>query len=157
MWGGRRDRRAGPRPAALARLILASLALVAAGCGASPEAPVLSELRCRSGTRSCQTAADPFRVELEVDFQDADGDLGAGLWQIFLDDTAEGERAPLGPLFEESGVDPAATGGTLRFDLDLKPDAVRQGEEVRVGLQVWDARLHASNRPAVRLRLEISP
>ncbi len=128
-----------------------------AGCGAVPEAPVLSELRCQSGTRACQALTDPFRVELEVDFTDADGDLGPGLWQLFLDGDAEGERRPIGPLFAESGVEEAATEGTLRLDVDLMPAAVRQGEEVRVGLQVWDARLHASNRPAVRLRLEILP
>ncbi len=92
-----------------------------------------------------------------MDFEDPDGDLGAGLWQLFIDDAPKGERRALAPLFDESGVARDATAGMLALDVDLEPARVQAGEEVRVGVQVWDARLHESNRPAVRLRLELSP
>lgn len=134
--------------------LLLSLSPAVMGCGPAGEAPVLEDLRCADES-SCQCPTDPFTLELAVDFRDGDGDLGEGTYAVYIDGSKTDGPVPLLTFFEEAGLSPSATEGTLVLPAGLHMSGVYSGMTFVVGIQVTDAEGNDSNRPGIKFKLHL--
>lgn len=134
---------------------LASAALLVAACGPDENAPILTRLRCADPHR-CQSIANPFLLELMVDFSDPDGDFGAvgGMIDLLVDDKVQATR-PAADYFASTGVDPRSIQGSLRFDLEVSFRSIQDGTQFVVAVAAKDARGHESNQPTLTMELNI--
>lgn len=132
-----------------------SLVVISACLLSCGEGPVLQNLRCSRGDRACQADQHPHTIELSVDFEDADGDLGRGLAHVLVEGDRQWTREA-SELFAENGVALDATSGTLELRLDLTFSSFKLGKSFDVGIEVEDAAGHLSNDPSLRFRI-VSP
>lgn len=130
------------------RLTLVVAALSFAACG---NAPKLSSLRCQS---ACQAAVDPFQLTLAVDFSDPSASLSTGTLTVKVD-TSTQAVVQLSAVFKASGVDPAATSGTLRFTPDVVLQTVQSGQSFDVSVVAKNGDGAASNEPKLTLGISL--
>lgn len=134
-------------------LMLASLA----ACGGEHEAntPWLTHLAYDG-----QAEKNALVILLSLDFEDGDGDLGAGLLSPMINGKDSGEKPlPLKSIFAESDVALDATQGHLQFGLeilmDLQPDyRPDPGSTFELGVKLQDAAGHDSNHPSLYMRID---
>lgn len=134
---------------------MAALAALAAACGPDENAPILTHLRCANADR-CQSPQNPFLLELAVDFSDPDGDFatGNGIVRVLVDDKVR-QVSSASQWFTFSGLEPAATRGTLRFDLEVELSTVEDGQLFVIGVDATDAQGHESNRPTLSMEVSL--
>jgi hypothetical protein len=95
-------------------------------------------------------------VIFAVGFNDADGDLGDGTAEFFLNGGNAATAIELFDLFRQSGLGVEATSGRIAIPLRFRED-VRDGASVRIGVQVIDAAAHRSNCYSIDLSFEVEP
>ena len=98
---------------------------------------------------------DPWELVFVVRFGDADGDLEPGHAEVFL-----GSNAPttleLNEIFRQSALAPTSTSGLLTLPLRFS-DTVRDGTDVRMGLQLVDEAARRGNCYSMDLHFTVTP
>lgn len=129
-------------------------AAFAISCGSSGKSPILKDLRCINDN-ACQSKSDPFLLELMVDFQDEDGDLGAGTYSVYVDKMRTMGSEALLPFFNEADISPYATEGTLILPAPLQISGLYSGKVFTVSIEVTDFAGNTSNRPGLIMRIDM--
>lgn len=136
-----------------------ALAGLAVGCGgnACPRrgdgtatAPAIDDVRMLRHA----VPGDPWELVFTVGFRDGDGDLGAGVADVYLNEKSTPTALELLDLFRASAVALDSTGGTLTIPLRFS-DNVGNGDKVRLGLQLVDEAGQRSNCYALDLDFEV--
>ena len=130
------------------KLSAAAGAALLAACGSSPK---LTSLRCQA---ACQSAEDPFQLKLAVDFADPTGTLSTGVVTVKVNTTTQAVLQ-LSSVFKASGVDPAATSGTLRLSPDVVLQTVQAGQTFDVSIVATDGDGAGSNEPKLTLGISL--
>ena len=150
--GGARAPRRG-LPALLAAVLLA-------GCGAhacprpgsgAATAPVIDQVTVLRDA----VPGDPWELVFEAAFRDADGDLGQGVADVYLDESSKPIELELLDLFRASAVALDSPGGTLTIPLRFSSN-VDNGDKVRLGLQLVDEAGQRSNCYALDLDFTVT-
>ena len=91
-----------------------------------------------------------------MDFEDADGDLGRGVMETYVNGRASGLGAlSFEPLFLWNELPLDATEGSLEFVLELSlSETLGEAADFELGVRAVDALLHSSQLQTVRLRVE---
>jgi hypothetical protein len=129
--------------------LLCALGLVSA-CG-DPETPRLSSLHFDG-----QAPDSPLVLLLSIAFEDADGNLGQGDLETFINQKATSAGAlDLLPIFLQSDVDPSSTEGLLHFVLELSfNEEPQSGTSFTLGARAVDEAKNTSSTQEIKLRLE---
>lgn len=115
---------------------------------------MLTELHC-ADDHACQSAEDPFLLDLQVDFADEDGDLAAGTYSVYVDGLLTDGPHPLLGHFEEAGLSPYATEGSLFLPAGIQISGISSGMRFVVAIEVTDHAGNESNRPGMRFQLNL--
>ena len=103
-----------------------------------------------------QVTSDPWTLVFEVKFTDADGDLGGGTAEFFMErKTPAAVTMSLAEMFQRSEVDLAASSGELGLPLRFK-DTVPNGQDVDLELQMIDVKGQRSNCYQVSLHFDVT-
>jgi hypothetical protein len=103
-----------------------------------------------------QARDSPTVLLLSTDFHDANGDLGLGALETFIDSRPTDAGAlPLAPLFAQSGLEVDATDGDLQFvlELNLTVSAPESGSTFKLGVRATDAAGNSSPTSEITLQL----
>ncbi len=129
----------------------AGLGLLVSACGPSRESWPAGRPRIDRVDFLEQTPLDPTRLAFGLEYTDTDGDLGAGVLELSIDDRLA-SSLPLPDVFaaQMPPLDPGLSVG--RFEVFVKVDGgVSPGERVRIGFVLQDAAGGRSNQPTVTL------
>lgn len=123
------------------------LLVAALGCGDDPEQWDEGRPRVDRLQLLQQSPQDPLALEIQVSFEDSDGDLGAGKVELFVDEQRTAELS-MSEVFAQQ---------TPRLALDAKEgqielivrlvDEVAIGDRLKIGVVLEDGRGHRSNEP----------
>jgi hypothetical protein len=101
-----------------------------------------------------QIEGDPWTVLFGADFTDEDGDLGGGVAEFYLNQSAKPAVQEMEDAFRQSGVQEGETAGSVWMALRFA-DTIEDGTGVTLGLQLVDAAGHRSNCYTVELRFDV--
>ncbi len=121
--------------------------LALAGCGEDPNdwepgRPRVDRLRLLQ-----QSPQDPLALEIQVTFEDSDGDLSGGLLDLMINEARSASLAMVDVFAQQSpplALD--ATGGQIDVIVRLLRD-VEVGDRVKIGVVLEDAAGRRSNEP----------
>ena len=131
-------------------LLLTLAAVLVVACGGS--GPKLKNLKCR--TAPCQSPEDPFRLSLQVDFDDPTGALSAGELDLRVDGKTQTAIA-LRDLFTSQKLDLAAKTGTLQIDDDVLLSQIKEGATFTLSLLATNGKGQDSNEPTLTFTVHL--
>jgi len=146
-------------------LVLAAANLAASGCSSTrcgdlevsdeTNAPKLVAFYVLPDEK--QMPGDPWTVLFGVESKDANGDLGGGQAEFFLNSETEATKQDLDTVFRQSGVELDATRAEVYMTLRFAENTVDDGAQVRLGLQLVDAQGLRSNCFTLELEFDVFP
>lgn len=120
---------------------------------AEPNAPVVTKLEL---VQQLTERGDPWTLVFGVQFTDANGDVGAGKAEVFLNGSTTPTILALSDDFGHSNVDLQAKSGRIAIPLRFN-DSVQDASTVRFGLQLVDAAQLRSNCYSLDLSFTVKP
>ncbi len=102
-----------------------------------------------------QLDGDPWTLIFEIQFTDANGDLGGGRAEFFTQGSRSGGDVELNRPFLQAGLDLSAREGTIGIPLRFGEGGVNDGDSTRLGVQLVDLNGDRSNCFSLRLDFSV--